>query len=240
MGLFSNTENKGEQFTTFTWKRNKWLAWQLTFFIIFSLLLHGASFYLFKVDYPNPVRVEPEPSHITVLDDANPSVRQILQRVQDRTVYLRSPSEASPVRQKLSDHYVRFAPSFESIGPRFLPPDESAPKLSDLFQISELSPAESQKMIEIELSPSLSERAIAPWSILADYLEGAGELPDFQANVSVLPDGTVFNVTIGVEFDPEIGKEVAKVIESTLRFTPLESDAARMAEGWVRVHQRGQ
>ncbi len=243
MGLFSRIIPDHEQDNSvFDWSKDRWIGWHVAFFIIFSLVLHGSSFYLFQVVYPSPVRVEQEPAKITILDESDPAIRFVLQRVRDRTVYLRPPSDASTVRQELSDHNVRFAPSFESIGPRFLPPDDHSPELSGLFQLNNSEQnsdpeLDVKRSLSMEFSPVLSERGVAPWSILSDYLEGAGEIPAFRADFSVLPDGTIIDVSTGSDFDPEVGKEVAKVIESTLRFNPLEEPNGKTVEGWVKVGQ---
>ena len=59
-------EEPDERGKVFNWTREKRIWVHLTAFLLFSILIHGSGFYLFKVVYPSPVRVEPEPDGITV------------------------------------------------------------------------------------------------------------------------------------------------------------------------------
>src|SRR5690606_38284692 len=102
-----------ERGKVFLWAREKRTWIYLTAFFLFSILIHGAGFYLFKVVYPSPVGIAPRPDAITILDASNPAVRSVLQRISDRTIFLLPPSSQSDVRVRLENHPVRFTPAFQ-------------------------------------------------------------------------------------------------------------------------------
>ena len=116
-------KKSADEFFIFSWSKDR-LGWlYLTAFTMFSFMIHGAGFYLFQVVYPAPTRVDPTMQSISILDESNPEVRSLFQRLTDRTVYLKAPSEQSDVRVRLQDYEVRFLPSFQSIKVEPIPPD---------------------------------------------------------------------------------------------------------------------
>jgi hypothetical protein len=63
----------------FFWnRRNPGVFW-LWGFLVLSLLLHAAGFYLFQVVYPSSGRLEPFPARVLILDEKNASNAVLLQ-----------------------------------------------------------------------------------------------------------------------------------------------------------------
>jgi len=223
----------------FSWKKTKNPSWLLGVFIAFSALVHGSGFYLFQVVYPAPVRVEPTPDRITILDPAYPATRSTIQRVKDRTVFLHPPSENSGVRVRLSDHAARLSPSFKKIQPAFLPPRDEHSRLPSPPDAGEPVPPAGEKLT-FRLSPNLKKRGIAPWSILSDYLSESEVLPSLRINLRVLPDGKIGTASVqGVEIPDSARAEFNRAVESTLRFRPLRDGASENSEpGWIEIEPK--
>jgi len=82
MGLFSKTieEEADERGKVFAWAKDRRVWMHLSAFLLFSVIIHGAGFYLFKVVYPSPVRVEPAPDAIQVMEPGEPAARAPLHR----------------------------------------------------------------------------------------------------------------------------------------------------------------
>ncbi len=206
----------------------------LTAFMIFSITIHGAGFYLFKVVYPTPTRVEPTMHSVSVLDEMDPQVRSLFQRLKDRTVYLKLPSEQSDVRIRLEDYEVRFTPSFQSAAVEPLEPvfpwslEFKAPPVVELPEIS-------KEVSAMNFDDDLKGRGVAPWSILNDYLSRADSVPAFRARLEVSEQGAVKVIGIEAEMEEASRGELIEVIESTLRFLPAEQPTT----GWMDVWARG-
>lgn len=88
-------------------------------FVAASFAAHWFGFYLFQVVNPVTGRIEPVPRRVTILDPSQPAVAALMRQVDDRTVFLRPASSGSDVRVHLSDHSVRFRPSFADRPPAF-------------------------------------------------------------------------------------------------------------------------
>jgi len=220
----------------FSWSGPGRVSFYLTVFVFFSLLLHGAGFYLFQVVYPVPGRVEPENGEMTFLDRSDPVARSILQRSRDRIVYLRPSTLRDVSRQSIEDHDVRFQPSFQSIGPRFLAPWGDTPGLEALFALEDRAvPLPDNRPPPIKLSENLDARGVAPWSIFSDYLAIADAVPSFRAEIAVDPAGRVVEVELGEEFDAAGAGELSFIIESTLRFHEDEGGPDDVEKGWIEV-----
>ena len=238
MGFLSGKNNEGDDNDVvsfiFYWKKSHRATWNLIFFLLFSTLVHGSGFYLFQVVYPQPVRIEPTPDQITILDFSNPAVRSTIQRVKDRTVFLHPPSEGSNVRVKLSDHAARLTPFFIKEAPVFLPPiakENLIPPPSDQEKLA----APEEAKIQLLLSPNLQKRGIAPWSILREYLKSAEGLPRIRVKLSVLPDGKIKRAEVSSEDIPDSDRtEFNRAVESTLRFRSLENSTSTV-QGWVEI-----
>ena len=228
-------KKSANEFFIFSWSKDR-LGWLfLTAFTIFSVTIHGAGFYLFQVVYPAPTRVDPTMQSVSILDESNPEVRSLFQRLKDRTVYLKAPSEQSDVRVRLQDHEVRFLPSFQSTKVEPIPPEY--PWSLSLREATSIELPEVNKKGESlgSFDDSLDGRQVAPWSILEDYLERAEAVPAFRARLRVLPGGDVRVIKIDAELEEENRRELIAVIESTLRFLPAEI----ASEGWMDVWARG-
>lgn len=228
-------DEREERGKVFHWTREKrgWIY--LTAFLLFSVLVHGAGFYLFKVVYPSPVRIEPRPDAITILDASNPAVRSVLQRISDRTIFLLPPSSQSEVRVRLEDHPVRFTPAFQRTELELKPP----PHPAALPGVIEPLPPEAERVdadgparsIRVKFAPSLVDRPTAPWSIMDDYLGTAVSLPLLRIDLEIAPDGSVRVTGVRAELEESEKAELATVIESTLRFVP----APAVETGWIEI-----
>lgn len=235
-----------EMATVFNWTRNRKTWVHLVSFLVFSVLIHGAGFYLFQVIYPSPLRVEPEGDAISFLDPADPSVRALLQRIEDRTVYLIPPSERSGDRVSLDEMEVRFTPSFRGgeISPVPLRYDWTMPPKLNLPGGPPLGErAGAQSGVAFEKSGGLRAREIAPWSIMEDYLSRADWLPELGLTLRVDREGMVEVTEIRGQLEEDDRADFKRVVESTLRFVPAESEsegelAVRPAPAIARPKER--
>jgi len=202
---------------------------------LFSVLVHGAGFYLFQVTYPPPVRVEPTADVLTMLDGEDLEVRSLLQRVEDRTVVLRPPSEGSNVRVDLADYQVRFEPTF--LGSKSVLPDARREVLAQQILTERFEGARpvveltAPQSVQLGSDALLADRKIAPWSLLEDYLRSVEGLPAFRAEVAVGPDGGVEVIQITPAFGEESESALRELIEATLRFVPRHDSSV----GWIEV-----
>jgi hypothetical protein len=237
-------EEQDERGKVFQWAREKRTWLHVVAFLLFSIIVHGSGFYLFKVVYPSPVRVEARPDAITILDTTNPTVRSVLQRISDRTIFLMPPSSQSEVRVRLEDHRVRFTPAFQRTElelkapllpaaiPGVIEPLEPDHAASDASTPPGGTPPGG---IRVKLDPSLVDRPIAPWSIMDDYLSTAVSLPLLRIDLEIAPDGGVRVTGVGAELEDSEKAELATVIESTLRFVP----ATAVETGWIEIGGEG-
>lgn len=215
----------------FDWSRARNHFLVLSGFLAFSLLIHGAGFYLFQVAYPPPERVDPDTDRVIVLDPAEPGVRRLLQVVADRSVFLSPPSSDSGVRTSIEDGIVRFAPANEIVAPEIFaatypwmpPPDVSFTEARGDYEAV-------GNAVAIDLGVDLSGREIAPWSILRDYLDGVENLPELRANIVVGEDGHVSVESI----EGPVGEGFLQALESTLRFLP----ARETSSGWIEISRK--
>lgn len=244
MAAVALPEEQDERGKVFQWAREKRTRLHITAFLLFSIIVHGSGFYLFKVVYPSPVRVEARPDAITILDTANPAVRSVLQRISDRTIFLMPPSSQSEVRVRLEDHRVRFTPAFQRTElelkapllpaaiPGVIEPLEPDHAASDASTPDGGTPPGG---IRVKLDPSLVDRPIAPWSIMDDYLSTAVSLPLLRIDLEIAPDGGVRVTGVRAELEDSEKAELATVIESTLRFVP----ATGVETGWIEIGGEG-
>ena len=226
---------KGDASSIFDWAKDRRGLLHITNFLMFSVLVHGAGFYLFQVTYPPPVRVEPTADVLTMLDGEDLEVRSLLQRVEDRTVVLRPPSEGSKVRVDLSDHQVRFEPTF--LGSETATPDSRREVLAQQVLAGRFKGSRpvvgllTPQTVQLGCDALLAERKIAPWSLLEDYLRSVEGLPEFRAEVTVGPDGGVEVMQITPAFGQESEAALRELIEATLRFVPGQDSSL----GWIEV-----
>jgi hypothetical protein len=234
MRMFSRAvveEEPDERGKVFNWTREKRIWVHLTAFLLFSILIHGSGFYLFKVVYPSPVRVEPEPDGITVMKSDDPATRTVLQRLSDRTIFLMPPSAQAEERVRLESRRVRFTPAFQTTELALLPPASTSPGPGLPVPMPLSDPGQGMMAVQVKLDPALASRPLAPWSILHDYLALAEELPAARVTLEIAPDGAVKVVGVEAALEESEKRELATVIESTLRFLP----SAGPATGWIEL-----
>ncbi|MDF1813412.1 MAG: hypothetical protein P1V20_14540 [Verrucomicrobiales bacterium] len=220
-----------EQFI-FMWRPEKNTARTLLAFAIFSGVIHFLGFYLFQVVYPETDLPELRPDRITLLNPERDDVRAFMEKISDRVVYLHPPSENSISRIKLSDHAIRFVPSFAEARPELR--DSGTPSSENKYPVGDL-PFWNEKAnwkTEVIFSPILQKRGIAPNTALDEYLSQIPNLPKIRVNLTVGPDGTPFDVYIS---DRSIGKEtkttIAEAVQALLRFKP--DDSRGDDPGWI-------
>ncbi len=230
-GRAMEEDEPDERGKVFNWTREKRIWVHLTAFLVFSVLIHGSGFYLFKVVYPSPTRIEPEPDGIMVMKSDDPATRTLLQRLSDRTIFLMPPSAQAKERVRLEEHGVRFTPAFQKAEPALLPPASTAagPGLPEPLPASE--PGQGSTALRVRLDPGLASRPLAPWSILHDYLALAEELPAAKVTFQIAPDGGVKVDEVEAALEVSEKRQLATVIESTLRFLP----SADPARGWIEL-----
>lgn len=235
MGAASPAETQDERGKVFLWARDRGGWIHLVAFLLFSGLIHGSGFYFFKVVYPSPVRAGKEPDSITVMDATNPAVRTVLQRISDRTIFLLPPSAQTGVRIGLETRPVRFTPSFQraELGLMRPPPEASMPGPMIPLNINEEGDRIELKVagFPVKLDPGLAERPIAPWSIMHDYLSAAADLPLLHFDLEIDPGGNVRVTKVEAELESSEKAGLARVIESTLRFTP----SSQSNTGWIEI-----
>lgn len=220
-----------EPTNVFDWVRNRRTWVHLASFLFFSALIHGAGFYLFQVVYPSPSRAVPEGESVTVLDTTDPEVRAMLQRIEDRSVYLFSPSVESEVRVELDSDAVRFSPSFQNTelklaAPRF--PWSQPPSIEMEKSLPE--PGKRLSRLSVSRLGGLLDRPIAPWSIMEDYLNRAEWLPEMRLHLTADEEGFVSLSKIEGELEESAQEELQRIIESTLRFLPAEESSVGILE----------
>ncbi|MBL9157946.1 MAG: hypothetical protein JNJ70_10760 [Verrucomicrobiales bacterium] len=234
MGFFGRAaveEEPDERGKVFNWAREKRIWVHLTAFLFFSILIHGSGFYLFKVVYPSPVRVEPEPDGILVMKSDDPATRSVLQRLADRTIFLMPPSAQAEERVRLESHRVRFTPAFQKTELALLPPPSmtSGPGLPQPLPATD--PGQGTPVVPVKIDPALAGRPLAPWSILHDYLALAEELPAARLTLEIAPGGEVKVSTVEAALEESEKRDLASVIESILRFQPAPGPAT----GWIEL-----
>jgi hypothetical protein len=235
MGFFSKTveEDEDERGKVFTWAKDRRLWMHLSAFLLFSVIIHGSGFYLFKVVYPSPVRVKPDPDAIQVLESDDPAARALLQRLADRSIYLLPPSARSEVRLRLESGKIHFTPGFQRAGLDLLPPPslEPGPGLVEPVAVTPPASSRADGRVFLKVDPALEERPIAPWSVLHDYLGLAEAIPAVRFAITIAPGGEVEVTGIEGRLEEPEKAELATVVESTLRFLPSSGTVT----GWIEL-----
>jgi hypothetical protein len=166
-------------------------------------------------------------------------VRTILQRVSDRTIYLKPASAATDVRIRLKDNPVRFTPAFQGteMPLESLRYDWTLP--GTISPLENFGPGNSaggnpvSGKLTVRLSETLRIRGIAPWSIMKDYFEMAEAFPSLHFEVEVLPEGNVKIASIESELEDAEEEALRALVESTLRFNPGGESARGSIEIFV-------
>lgn len=230
----ANHENEEDQRgKVFLWAKDKRIWMHVLAFLAFSILIHGSGFYLFQVVYPAPVRVEPEPESIQLLDRSNPEVRAILQRVNDRTAFLKVPSEGTDARVRIEDHPVRFTPAFQRTEIPLVEPEFSwiPPGKLDPLPLSEMTKVGGRTRVNLIPGEALRNRSLAPWSLMREYFQLAETLPHLRIELEVSPEGIPTVLEVDAELEAGAREELKQLVESLLRFVPGEDTD----KGWIEV-----
>ncbi len=216
----------------FSWLPPKNTGRTLFAFLTFSCVIHFLGFYLFNVVYPSGIRNELHPNQITLLDSSDAEVQAFLERAYDRGVFLLPPSLNSSSKIKISDYNINFVPSFAEAKPTLK--ETNVNEFNDRFTVSppEIRSGISSWTNHVEFSPNLLKRGIAPNTILDHYLSLIPNLPPLKLNLIVYSSGIPTVV-------PEPGmddnrKQLAKMIESTLRFNPVKPTWGD-DPGWIKM-----
>lgn len=235
MGFFGRTVlEEDERGRVFTWTREKRVWLHLSAFLLFSVLIHGSGFYLFKVVYPSPVRIETEPNGITVMEPTDPATRSVLQRLSDRTVYLLPPSARSDLRVRQDSSRVNFTPAFQRAELKLVPPPSltTGPGLVEPLPPSASDgAADGAAKVRVKVDPALAGRAFAPWSIFHDYLALADAVPSVRCSIEIAPGGEVRVLAVDAALEGAEKGDLIAVIESTLRFVAADAPVS----GWIEL-----
>lgn len=235
MGAASAADTQDERGKVFLWAKDRGGWIHLIAFLLFSGLIHGSGFYFFKVVYPSPLRAGKEPDSITLMDATNPAVRTVLQRISDRTIFLLPPSGQTEVRIGLETRPVRFTPAFQRAELELLKPPPEASMPGDIMPLEFNAGEETVETrvagFPVKLDPGLAERPVAPWSIMHDYLSAAVGLPLLHFDLEIAPGGEVRVTGVEAELGTSEKADLARVIESTLRFTP----SSQSNTGWIEI-----
>ena len=217
----------------FSWTPERNTGRTLLAFAVFSVMIHFLGFYLFQVVYPEPVRPDLKPDSITLLDPRNPVIKAFLERSYDRTVFLEPASVNAISRVRLSDHAIRFVPSFA----------ESRPTLKRSGDVSKdpdfsVPAPPLERSVEdwnnpVEFSPNLIKRGISPHTVLDDYLDRIPHLPELRVYFTVPPSGVPKDISVTGEIEEENKRILMDAIQSTLRFEPEPEDEPS-DPGWMK------
>ncbi len=219
---------------TFDWLPMRNTGRTLLAFALFSFFIHLVAFYLFQVVYPEPKRADVREARITLLDPADSDVRFFLERAHDRMVFLEPASTQSAAEIQLSDHTVRFEPSFARARPSLRSTHDRSAELSFSAPAPALDDALPLWSNRVRLSPNLDARGIAPQSMLDEYLDLIEQIPDIRVNFSVRPDGTPIEIQVGGDTSEQNKQILAVAIAQTLRFQPGPAELGRVP-GWLEL-----
>ena len=228
-------EKDPEMDSVFNWTKNQRAWMYLTGFLFFSLIIHGAGFYLFKVVYPAPTRIEAKGESITLMDPTDPGVRALMKRIEDRTVFLFPPSKDAGIRVEIGEGDVRYSPSYRDANLELKQPSypwSLPPAIDTVMPPAGLNAP--QPRFDVAFLGAISECKVAPWSILQDYLEQLDALPSLSVKLSVLRDGTVAVAGVEGDMSESDRKKFADVVETTLRFLPVDDPV----EGRIRIQKK--
>ena len=222
------------EYFLFSWMPEKNTARTVAAFMIFSVMIHFVGFYLFQVEYPDPIRPRIRPDSITLLDMKNPDARTFLERTWDRVVFLDPASSNSSARLRVSDYAVPFVPSFAEAKPALKRSADRLDQREYSLPDPPLKTGSDTWSNPVRFSENLAKRGVSPHSILDDYLNLVPILPKLRINLTVLSNGVPQVVSVigeGLEENKEI---LAEAIESTLRFAPVSADEGN-SPGWMEL-----
>lgn len=222
-----------EQFI-FSWPPEKNTARTLGAFAIFSVVVHFLGFYLFQVVYPDPVRAELRPNTLTLLDPRDSEVRSFLQSIHDRTIYLEPASDALDSPLDISDHAIRFVPSFAER--RLTLKHPAGSMIESDFP---LPPVPIQDQVDswnnpIVLSQNLGKRGIAPNSTFDEFLDLLPEVPMARINLMVQSNGLPGSVDVAGDISPQEKEKLSRAAKMMLRFNPTPGDEVA-DPGWIQL-----
>ena len=222
----------------FSWIPERNTTRTLLAFAVFSVMIHFLGFYLFQVVYPEPVRPDLKPDSITLLDPRKPGIKAFLERNYDQTVFLEPASVNSVSRVRLSDHAIRFVPSFAESKPTLKRSGDGSKDPDFSVPTPPLEQSVNDWNNPVQFSPNLIKRGISPHTILDDYLDRVQNLPELRVNFTVLPSGMPDDISVVGEFLKEDKQILVEAIQSTLRFEPAPEDEPN-DPGWMKFGSPG-
>lgn len=105
----------------FRWRRPRAISFRLGFFLLISVTVHFAAFYVFEVVYPPNKKILPRDGAVWMLPDNNPQVQALLARHAGALGAFRAVGVAVDGDRAGAAALVPFRLSFDSYQPRFEP-----------------------------------------------------------------------------------------------------------------------
>jgi hypothetical protein len=185
----------------FSWEPGKWLPGWLWLFVPVSALAHAASFFLFRVVYPNHPSLPSTPPRVVLLNNSLPEHAPLLQWIDTHNPALMAPPSADSAQLPLAAPAYR--PSFQSIHtepaqPPGESPAEATPPLFSPLKLLRTAPPQSQQPVparrpnptRVQLSTELQRRATGVPAKLAS-LSPARPMPSPRFLLGVTDGGAV-------------------------------------------------
>ncbi len=221
----------------FPWTRRHPGIFWLWGFLVLSLLLHIAGFYLFQVVYPSSGRLEPFPAQVLILDKKNAANSVLLQELDDRLVFLQPASTESESRRGVDDFTVSFQPSFADHSPPFREPvTPGGMRQSTVASGSRPAGGKTAPQRHWSLAGALSERLVpTPQAegldnALASVAAGQGLVLDIVVSAS----GEVVQVTVNSGAGHPASDEIVAIVKRQLKFEPIAGNHS--TKGELRIH----
>ena len=221
----------------FRWEPSRWLPGWLWLFVPVSALAHAASFFLFRVVYPNHPSLPSAPPRVVLLNNSLPEHAPLLQWIDTHDPALMAPPPADSDHLPLAEPAYR--PSFQSIHTEpASPPDESqagaAPPIFSPLTLLRTAPRKSPapapprlpNPARVQLSPELQTRASGIPAKLA-ALSPARPMPSPRFLLGVTDGGAVRFVFLQTSSGEDSLDEAAAESLRELQFQP-----ARTAVSW--------
>ena len=259
--LPTDTEDKDR--LVFSWRRRPQGGFWLWGFLVLSLLLHVAGFYMFQVVYPSSGRLEPFPARVLILDEKNAANAVLLQELNDRLVFLQTASAGSEGRKSIDDFAVSFRTSFANRVPPFRKPlaigqkteTSEAMKLPEKlssfppFQAEAIDRVSAPKAVVIKspdekpaisrrwlLQGDLAERAmsLAQAEIFDKALPSIGGGPEITLSITINESGQVEQISVKSGKDHPATDQFIEAVKKQLKFDPLLNSGSISGELTIR------
>lgn len=235
-------KHKDPTLLTFGWQQVSGRGWHLTFWLFIVLLGLTCFFYLFQVIYPQSQRYTPVPQQIVFLNTADPTSRDILNKVRDRD-FIVLPSDFHDKKVALEDHVPLYQSPLEKRQPhledfphkvlavpsaRLLVMDEAVLPPLDLNELKPLEMPHGRSFVANELQLQLvfkGEFATRKLKSEPDLtlLQQLGNLDDYRFKVGVDDQGyVVFALPMVMSENPPMTQEMTALLRR-LQFEPSAS-----------------